>query len=295
MIALRDLQRRMAAALSDPGHATADELVAARGIPAASRIAIYRHNIEITFHDALKLGFPAIARLVGDDYFRQLAAGYRRQYPSRSGNLQHVGGSFPGHIDARLGKSEFAYLADVAAIEWAYQEILVAADHRPLDVTRLAAIKSDDFDSLRMVLHPAVRILASRFPLVRIWRANRPESVDAMVIDLAAGGDFVLLQRRDFDIEIHHLDHASFDFLSALARAEPLISALDAAARQDADPSALLARYVRLGVIVDFETNAACDRIDQAPKSREACGQQAPRPTAASPGDRLRLPAGSSV
>jgi hypothetical protein len=295
MIALRDLQRRMAAALRAAGDSAADELVAARGIPASGRIAIYRHNVEATFHDALTLGFPAIARLVGADYFRQLAVGYRRQHPSHSGNLQHIGESFPDYIDGQLRKTRWAYLADVAAIEWAYQEILVAADRRPLEVTRLEAIQSDDLGELRMVLHPAVRILASRFPVVRIWRANRPESVDASTIDLAAGGDSVLLQRRDLDVEIHPLDRASFDFLSAVKRADPLVSALDAAARQHADPSALLARYVRLGVIVDFELGAADGTVDHAPECRETRDQCAPRPTRASPVDRLRSPAGSSV
>jgi len=266
MIALRDLQRRFSAALSDDACSDADEIVAEHGIPAADRVTIYRHNVEATFHDTLKLAFPAIARLVGDDYFRQLASGYRRQYPSHSGDLQHVGSSFSDYLDAELGKSQYAYLADVASLEWAYQEILVAADHQPLDVTRLAAVETNDFDALRMVLHPAVRLLASRFPVLRIWRANRPESMDASTIDLAAGGDFLLLRRRDLDAEIHRLDRASFDFLSALGRAESLAAALDAAARQHADPSALLAKYVQLGVVVDFEIGIGGAAADRAPE-----------------------------
>jgi len=39
--------------------------------------------------------FPALVRLGGIDWFNQMAQAYQRVNPSRSGDLNDVGGDFP--------------------------------------------------------------------------------------------------------------------------------------------------------------------------------------------------------
>jgi hypothetical protein len=258
MTALRDLQHRFARALVGDAAAGVESLIVSHGIAPAERAGIYRNNVRATFRNTLQIGFPAVARLVGVDYFRQLAGAYQDRYPSRSGNLQHVGADFPAYLAGLFYGSRFEYLADVAAIEWAYQEIVVAADHGPLDRARLAAVRPGDYATLRLQLHPAARVIESRFPLVRIWRANRDESLDSAPIDLDSGGERILLLRRELDVEIHRIAIADFEFLAALAREARLSEALEAAASADpqTDPAPLLTRYVRDGVIVDVSADA---------------------------------------
>ncbi len=57
----------------------------------AERLDIYRNNLREGFVKALALGFPVIERLVGAEYFHQLAIELLRAHPSRSGNLHHGG------------------------------------------------------------------------------------------------------------------------------------------------------------------------------------------------------------
>jgi hypothetical protein len=254
MTSLRELQQTFARALLGESDAPVDALIVSHGIPAAERAGIYRNNVRATFRNTMQLGFPAVARLVGAEYFRQLVDEYRQQHPSRSGNLQHVGAAFAAHLAGRFHGSPFEYLTDVAAIEWAYQEILAAPEYPPLDLTALAAVPEADYAALRLRLHPAARVLASRFPLVRIWRANRDETLDSTPIDLGSGGDRVLLMRRGLDVEIHRLAAAEYSFLDASARGASLVEALDAAATADpqAEPAPLLGRFASLGAIVGF-------------------------------------------
>jgi hypothetical protein len=261
MTELRDLQQVFAQALAGGGHAAVEPLIVGHGLSAAARTGIYENNVRTTFRNTMQIGFPATARLVGTEYFRQLVEAYQDLYPSRSGNLQHVGADFAAFLAQRFDSSSFEYLTDVAAIEWAYQEILVAPEPLPLDVGALGTIPEADYDALRLRLHPAARLLRSRFPLARIWRANREETLDATPIDLGAGGDQLLLLRRSLDVEIHRLDAADYAFLDALAGGSTLVDALDTAANADAqaDPAPMLGRYVALGVIVGFAV-AACPR-----------------------------------
>jgi hypothetical protein len=258
MISLRDLQRAFSQALVGTGDEPLDALIVSDGIPAAERAGIYRNNVRTTFRNTMQIGFPAVARLVGTDYFRQLVGEYQDRYPSRSGNLQHVGADFATHLAGRFGGSRFEYLADVAAIEWAYQEIMVAPEHPPLDLGSLAAVPEADYGTLRLRLNPAARLLASQFPLARIWRANRDETLDSATIDLGAGGERILLLRRGLEVEIHRLAPPDHSFLAALARGATLVEALEAAADADAkaEVASLLARYVALGAIVGFAVGA---------------------------------------
>jgi hypothetical protein len=261
MIALRNLQQAFAQALARDGHAAVEPLIVSHGLPAAARVGIYRNNVRTTFRNTMQIGFPATARLVGAEYFCQLAEAYQDLHPSRSGNLQHVGADFAAFLAQRFDGSRFEYLTEVAAIEWAYQEVLVAPEHLPLDLGALGTVPEADYAALHLRLHPAARLLRSRFPLARIWRANRDETLDATPIDLGAGGDHLLLLRRSLDVEIHRLDAADYAFLDALARGATLVDALDSAANADArsDPAPMLGRYAALGVIVDFAV-AACPR-----------------------------------
>jgi hypothetical protein len=262
MTGLRDLQQRFVRALAGDPDEPLENLVVRRGIAPAERVSVYRANVQSSFRGAMELGFPAIARLVGTQYFRQMVGEYQGRHPSRSGSLQQVGAEFSGYVATVFRGSPYAYLGEVAEIEWAYQEILIAAEHGPLDIARLAALAPDEYSGLRLTLHPAVRTLESRYPLVRIWRANRRETLDSTPIDLNSGGERILLQRRGLDVLIHRLQAADFAFLESVARGAPLSDALEAAARAepDIDTAAMVTHYVRSEVVVDFRARASRTR-----------------------------------
>jgi hypothetical protein len=193
--------------------------------------------------------------LVGEDYFRQMAAEFQERYPSRSGNLQHLGAPLPAFLERRFARTQFAYFADVASLEWAYQEILVAAEHAPLAVERLAAIPESTWTELGFVLHPAVRLVRSEFPVLSIWSAHQP-AADVTTVRLDAGGENILLRRSDLEVEMHRLPRAEFAFLESLSKGGTLTAAADVASIADPafDVTQALMRHVGLAVLVNFTT-----------------------------------------
>jgi hypothetical protein len=252
VLALRELQLRFADALFDgTDDAVAPEVVA-NGVEPAERIAVYRNNLREGFIQALEISFPVIEKLVGPEYFRQLALDFLRAHPSRTGNLHHIGGPLAGFLRERFAESEYDYLADVAALEWAFEDALIAADAQPMTVDALSEIDPADYEQLRFELHPASKLVQSAYPIVRIWRANQPETASDEVIDLRAGGERVLVLRSTDGIEFHSLPAGDFAALDAFARGEALGVALDQAQRVDAafDLGAALVRFMRLNVLV---------------------------------------------
>ena len=256
VLTLRELQLGFANALFDGAdEAIASEIIA-NGIDPAERIDIYRTNLREGFIQALAITFPVIERLVGTDYFRQLALDFLRAHPSRAGNLHHIGGPLPGFLSKRFADTEYAYLSDVAGLEWAYDEALIAAEAQPITVDALSGIDPADYEQLRFDLHPASKLVQSAYPIVRIWRANQPETASDEIIDLRAGGERVLVLRSADGIDFHSLPAGDFAALDAFARGEPLGVALDEAQRADVafDLGAALVRFMRLNVLVGLRT-----------------------------------------
>ncbi len=95
------------------------------------RLSLYQNNVRANFADSLRSTYPAVWRLVGEDYFRHAALEFQRSHPSRSGDLVHVGRGFAEHLAALHGDDGYRYLGDVARLEWLCQETLLAAEHAP--------------------------------------------------------------------------------------------------------------------------------------------------------------------
>ncbi|HVY82667.1 MAG TPA: DNA-binding domain-containing protein [Steroidobacteraceae bacterium] len=252
MLTLRELQLQFAAALFDGADATVVPHIVANGIDPAQRIDIYRNNLHEGFIQALAVAFPVIERLVGTDYFRQLAREFQRAHPSRAGDLHHIGRPFEGFLRARFAGTQYAYLPDVAALEWAVEEALIAPDAEPLDPDVFRELDPADYEELRFELHPASRLVQSPYPIVRIWQVNQPGAESDELIDLDAGGARALVLRAMEGVELHEIPAADFAALAAFARGAPLGLALDEAQRADAsfDLGAALVRFMRLKLLV---------------------------------------------
>ncbi|MBV9724476.1 MAG: putative DNA-binding domain-containing protein, partial [Gammaproteobacteria bacterium] len=222
MLSLPELQTRMASALFGEATAPPPTWIRAAGIRPELRLGIYRNNLQEGFAKTLALEFPVMQRLVGEDYFRQLALSFLAHHPSRSGDLHHVGAPFAGFLREQFADTPYRYFADVAALEWALQECLVAEDDAAIDPHALQTVPPRAYPRLRLALRRAARLLESPFPIVRIWEANQPEAEPVGTIDLAAGPEFALAHRIAGSARISRLSAGEFALLSRLARAEPL-------------------------------------------------------------------------
>lgn len=224
---LRELQELVAAHLFGEEPDSVLAWIRADGIDPAARLGIYRNNLQQGFHKTLALEYPVICRLVGTDYFRQLTRAFLERHPSRSGDLHHVGAAFSSFLRRRFVDSEYLYLADVAALEWAYQECLLAEEVEPLDPGTLRNVPAPSHGLLRFSLRPSCRLVQSPFPILRIWQVNQPESTAEEIIDLDSGPDFLLVFRRQGGVYFHRIHQDDFRLLAALAAGSSLAEALD--------------------------------------------------------------------
>jgi len=265
MNSLRELQRDFARALGggEPGRIAGR--VSANGIDPVRRLGIYRNNLRCGIRDVLEAAFPVVCRLGGPDWFAAVAAAYCDAHPLVRGSLHGAGRQFAAFLEARLAGSAHAYFADVARLEWAYQETLTAAEAAIMDPGTLASVPARDYGRLVFRLHPAVRLVASAYPLLEIWRANRGASRSEEAISLDAGAARLLLVRRADAVDLLELPPGEFALIEAFSRGEALGAALGRAldAEPESDAVATLLRAARRGVFTGF---------DRQPQSHLATG-----------------------
>jgi hypothetical protein len=235
MPALRELQSKFLASLFDENDAGVHALVREDDIDVVERLNVYRINLREGFLDALRIGFPVIEKLVGPDYFRQLAFELQQAHPSRSGNLHPIGEPFAPFLRERFKGTQYECFGDVAALEWAQQEAQIAPEAEAIGVEAFHDIAPEQHEGLTFEFHPACRFVPSAFPILHIWRANQAEMSSDERIDLSAGGENVFVLRTSECVELHALPRAQFTLFETLNRREPLGAALDAA--QAADPN----------------------------------------------------------
>lgn len=250
---LHKLQREFVAwVLGDAGSAAAAS-VHGNGLAADARLGIYRNSVFNNLTATLATDYPVVKKLVGNEFFDGVAARYIRDIPSRSGNLQHVGARFPEFLMRMPEAASLPYLADVARLEWARQESLLARNATPLDPAQLAHLTEDQLATLSLELHPDVRLVDSTYPVLDIWLfCQEPRDGN---LNLGSAGQRVMLWRDGSQISMRAIDAGIHALLSAMQRNVALTSAHDAAvnANPEFDLDAALQILFADGLIVAYD------------------------------------------
>jgi len=231
---LRSVQAAFAAALDAPdddaaGAAVCSLFTGAGGMPHDARFAVYRNNSRVFFGTALERSFPVLQRRVGGDAFVHLAAAYRAAHPSRRGDLHHAGTAFPSWLEQRFAGTEFAWLADLARLEWACELAMIAAVQPPVTAAVLGSIAPEQLEYVVLTLQPSLQLMASSYPVWSVWQANQgPEAGPAM--DLSAGPEQCAVACLDDRPVVYRLDARHFQTVRALHAGRSLGAALEEAA-----------------------------------------------------------------
>ncbi|HXH03055.1 MAG TPA: DUF2063 domain-containing protein, partial [Candidatus Competibacteraceae bacterium] len=109
-----------------------------------------------------------------------------------------------------------------------------------------------DHDRLRLRPHPSLALLESPYPLLAIWQSNQPGAAER-VIDLAEGGDRLLVCRPLLEVEIERLGAGAYRMLRALADGARVGAACALAIADESgfEPGPMLGRWLSRGVLVE--------------------------------------------
>ena len=191
-------------------------------IAAHEALAVHRNTAFHGLINALRLSYPTVDALVGEDFFDQAARDFVQTAPPTSAWLTGYGQHFAAFLAGYDPVRELPYLADVARFDFAIEA--VGGEAIGLDGAML------DLGEAVLALDASLRLIELDYPAAAIRDAIAEDEGRLAQLEMAPQRHVVALWRLPYGVGVRRLAPIAADFLSAvLAGDDPsgLLSEVD--------------------------------------------------------------------
>jgi len=215
--------------------------------------AVYRNTVAKACIDALAANFPVMQRLVGEAWFRGMAAAYLQAQPPRDGRLLLYGQGLPDFVTQWAKDRDVPYLGAVAQLDRWWTEAHAGADAVPVSAAQLSALPAEALAATCLQPHPAARwAWFDAVPVYSLWRSHRESpQADPLLGGITWQGEGALLTRPGGTVLWAPLSRGGVCFLAACNAGRCLSDAAAEAALAEPglDLAALLALCLSQGAL----------------------------------------------
>ena len=245
------LQRWFQAAVMHPGGAEAaaedratrrllprrarqleDVLLPSAQMSARERLDVYASSYFLRLRDVMKNDFAAVAHALGDDAFDDAMREYVTRRPSTSFNLNDYGADVPGFIAKksrlRAVDRRRAFLAQLATLERAVEEVFHAPQAPAVAVDRLQSIPPERWSEAVFVTIPALRLFEFDFPVNGYLQAVIDQAAPSIPSRMTT---WIAVYRKRWKPWRARLSREQYLLLRSLVAGKPLGAAIAAVVR----------------------------------------------------------------
>lgn len=203
MPSLADLQHQFAQAVLT-GDAPA--ALFAGCVPYGEALAIHRGTIMGALVNALRLSYPTVDALVGEEFFDQTCRTFAEANLPITASLAAYGGGFADFLADFVPAAALPYLPDIARLDRAIETAL----HAPLLWQRFGLDAAASIN-----LPQSLAVLRLTYPADEIRAALGDDEAMAAIVNLPAEY-FILVWRKGFDAAVQRVSAPAGRFLAAL-------------------------------------------------------------------------------
>jgi hypothetical protein len=228
-------------------------------LDAVARLDIYANMYFFRVLDVLKEHYAATHALLGEVTFHNLITDYLLRHPPTHFSIREAGRHVPELLAEHDVRAAHPCAADLARAERALNDAFDAADAPALTAAALAAVAADAWPSLRLTLHPAVRLLDCGWPVHGVRAAVERGEPAA---DPSPAPTRLCVWRQDLVVFHRPVEPVEFAALRALERGERFDAACAAAGELLPEGeaaqrvAAALAGWLPSGLLADHEAHA---------------------------------------
>jgi hypothetical protein len=229
-----------------------EAIAASPELKPAERLKIYSDAYFLRLRDVLAEDFPRVARMLGQPEFERLVCDYLAADPSTEPSVRHLGRKVADFIRAREGTP--AWLADLAALEWARVDAFDAPDDQTLTLAQLAELDPARWPQMQMSAVRSLKLLDAKWPVHRLWLEDEPAGVEPCAICLR------VWRRPDFQVLQTPMDAYESAAVAMLLKGSSfaeICQVFDALDEQEGAQQAggLLLRWLEDGIVAATQTN----------------------------------------
>lgn len=191
--------------------------------------AVYRNTVMKGWVDALEANFPAVVRLVGEEWFRAAASTFARAHPPASPILACYGHGFAQFLAGFEPAEPLPYLPEVAALDWMWVETSTAPAAPVLDAGSIAEMPEARLGAARLNLDPATRFVWLGTTAPSIWLDARGLEPEKAELRFEHRGEGVLITRLSSSPSVVRISEGACRFLRSIAEGSDVRAAAIAA------------------------------------------------------------------
>ena len=221
MLSLAEFQFTLAADLLDGGMRTARLLP---GDPAAVRDAlrVHRNTVMAGLANALRLTYPTVVWLTGEDFFDQAALEFSGKHPPHSACLSDYGSGFAEFLEDYAPARVLPYLVDAARFDL----VIERCAHAGFATPSLLGLNGN----IAIELDGSLVTLTVEYPVDRLRDAHDDGDAEALEhLDMSPGARYFAIWRSENGASVRSLTAPAISFLDAVLRGESADAALAAA------------------------------------------------------------------
>jgi Putative DNA-binding domain len=223
---------------------------------AIERIEIYASMYFYRLLDAIKEDFPATLAVLGQIHFHNLITGYLAVYPPCDPSINEASRDLAEFAAKAPSLAKWAFIADLIRLERAIVEVFLGPDARSLGPEAVIAIPPTRWPSLRISVHPALRVLSSEWRVEEIVHALEREQPLA---DPERRPAAILVWRSNYSVNYRPLDELERTALSMIRSGFSFGDVCETAASHGGDyatpgaMSQMLSRWLADGLLVGLD------------------------------------------
>lgn len=146
-------------------------VVGTERVPADVRLAVYGNAYASRLVEALETNYPALAKLLGEADFNELATEYVAAHDSRFFSIRYYGHALAHFLASTPRYRPVPFLAEVARWEWTLNDVFDAADAECVGIEAVTRKSPGDWGAMRLTFHPSLRTLALHWNVAPVWKA----------------------------------------------------------------------------------------------------------------------------
>jgi hypothetical protein len=181
---------------------------------------LYRNNFYISISDYLKACFPTVMKLVGTEFFEQLAKAFIMEKPLKQASIELYGSDFSEYIKHCKQADSVPYLADVALLDWSYDRSKTVFDFPVFPFENLTNLTDEEQMNISFSLVEHTVLIQSKYPSFSIWNGVKTGELEG--IDLQHGEYIIVHPEQNEGAKCYPLTQQQYDVLAAIAQGKPL-------------------------------------------------------------------------
>ncbi len=137
----------------------------------------YQGHVRVLAADVLSQAYPTLKALLGDEPWPHVAQAFWQQHPPTQGQLHLWGQTFASWVANRSEWTEWPFLADMARLDWARHESLLAKAVE-FNAPTLELLGQAQAEHLLLRLKPSMRVINSPWPVMSLYLAHQTADTD---------------------------------------------------------------------------------------------------------------------